>query len=195
MKLFVGTNNKGKMIEIAEGLQNCDVELIQPKDLNLDIDPDETGHTFTENAILKAQAFYSASEMPTIADDSGIMVDAIQDELGVHTRRWGAGAAASDQEWIEYFLNRMKNETNKAARFMCALAYIDSLGEVRVFEGTCEGVITNELEAEYLPGLPISACFKPNGYEAVFSALKVEQKNSTSHRGRAVNQLAQFLNK
>ena len=193
MQLLIGTNNEGKFIEISDVLTGLPVTLVRLSDLSLTGDPEEVGSTFEENALLKARFFRDLSGVPTIADDSGIVVEALEDELGIHTRRWGAGPTASDEEWIEYFLNRMKEEENKHAHFICTLAYIDENDTEHVFEGKCSGVITEKLEADYLPGLPISACFRPDGCDCVFSALKVEQKNSTSHRGKAAHQLRKHL--
>ena len=193
MRLLLGSNNEGKIIEIADVLKGLPIEIVTPKDLSIGDSPEESGSTFEENAIEKARFYFERGKLPTIADDSGIIVEALQDELGLHTRRWGAGPLASDEEWIEFFLKRMKNEKNKRARFVCALAYIDPLGVPSAFEGHCEGIITPTLEADYLPGLPISACFRPDGFESVFSALTIEQKNSTSHRGKAANLLRKHL--
>ncbi|MCA9370893.1 MAG: non-canonical purine NTP pyrophosphatase [Candidatus Peregrinibacteria bacterium] len=194
MQLLIGTNNKGKLIEISEVLSDLGLELLSPADLHITIDPEETGSTFAENALLKAKHFYEhGGTVPTIADDSGIIIDALDGELGIHTRRWGAGATASDHEWIDYFLQRMAQEENRKARFVCNLAYIDESGQEHLFEGVCEGIITPSLEADYLPGLPISACFRPNGFDCVYSAMTVEQKNAISHRGRAVQMLRQYL--
>ncbi|MDD4627824.1 MAG: non-canonical purine NTP pyrophosphatase [Candidatus Peribacteraceae bacterium] len=193
MELLLGSNNEGKIIEISEVLRDLPVNIITPKHLSILAAPKETGSTFEENAIEKALFYYEKSKLPTVADDSGIIVEAIADELGLHTRRWGAGPAASDEEWIEHFLERMRKEKNKRARFVCVLAYVDSLGVTYTFEGRCEGIITPTLEADYLPGLPISACFRPDGHSAVFSALTIDQKNSTSHRGKASQKFAKFL--
>jgi len=194
MKLLIGTNNTGKVTEIAECLRDTSIELITPKDLEKEIAaPPETGSSFAENAIQKARHYHVFTGLPTIADDSGIEVDALAGELGVHTRRWGAGPAASDEEWIAYFLKRMKEEENKRARFVCYLAHFDAGGNLHMFEGHEIGTITEDLEADYLPGLPISACFRPDGYDLVYSAMGIEQKNSTSHRGRALKQFRDFL--
>ncbi len=194
MRMLIGTHNRGKFIEISDALSGLGLQLLSPRDLNITADPEETGTTFAENAMLKVRHFHAhAGAVPTIADDSGIMIDALQGELGIHTRRWGAGPEASDREWIDHFLKRMETESNRRARFICNLAYIDLQGKTQLFEGMCEGIITRTLEAEYLPGLPISACFKPDGYEAVFSALTIEQKNSSSHRGKAVQTLRTFI--
>jgi XTP/dITP diphosphohydrolase len=194
MKLLIGTNNAGKVTEISECLCDVPLQLLAPKDLEMDLEPPpETGETFAENAAQKARYFHVHTGLPTIADDSGIEIDALKGELGVHTRRWGAGPEASDEEWIAHFLKRMKEEENKKARFVCHLAHFDADGTLHMFEGICDGEITEELEADYLPGLPISACFRPNGYDLVYSAMSIEQKNSTSHRGRALKEFRGFL--
>ncbi|TSC58116.1 MAG: dITP/XTP pyrophosphatase [Candidatus Peregrinibacteria bacterium Greene0416_19] len=193
MRLLLGTNNRGKVIEISEALASLPHAIVTPAHVGISESPKETASTFEENAILKAKFYFERAKIPTIADDSGIIVEALNDELGIHTRRWGAGPAASDEEWIAFFLERMKKERNKRAAFVCTIAYVDQDGGAHVFEGRCEGEITNTLEADYLPGLPISACFRPDGYDRVFSALTIDQKNSTSHRGRAVRQLRDHL--
>ncbi len=195
MKILLGTNNAGKIIEISDVLSGLPFELLTPKKIGLHSDVDEIGTTFEENALLKARHFSRLSKLPTLADDSGIIVEALRDELGVQTRRWGAGAAASDAEWIDHFLKRMKKERNKQATFICCLAFIDEHGSEYLFEGTCAGAITETLEADYLSGLPISACFKPDGHSVVYSAMSIEQKNSTSHRGKALKKVREFLQK
>lgn len=193
MQLLIGTNNPGKIIEISEVLKGLSIDITCPKHLKLTEAPPETGETFAANAEQKARFYFEHSQLPTVADDSGICVEALKDELGIHTRRWGAGPEASDAEWIAHFLRRMKEEKNKRAAFVCVLAYVDPLGATYTFEGRCEGIITPTLEADYLPGLPISACFKPDGHSRVFSALTIEQKNSTSHRGKATHALRRHL--
>lgn len=193
MKLLLGTNNKGKIIEMTEVLSELPIELLTPEELKLNADVDETGQTFQENSLIKARHFYQASKLPTLADDSGIVVDALRNELGVFTRRWGAGQTATDEEWIAHFLKRMLREKNKKARFVCCLSFIEQNGTEHVFEGFCDGVITEALEAVYLPGLPISACFNPDGFACVYSAMSIEQKNSTSHRGKAMKKVREFL--
>jgi len=195
MHILLGTNNEGKVIEIREALSGLEIILQTPEDLSITETPQETRNTFQENAAQKAQFFFDRTGIPTLADDSGIVIESLQDELGVHTRRWGAGPAASDEEWIAYFLKRMKEEQNKRASFLCHLAFIDKNGRLHAFEGRCDGMITDTLEADYLPGLPISACFKPEGYNKVFSALSLKEKNETSHRGRAIEAFRSFLGK
>jgi len=193
VQLLIGTNNAGKVIEISEALTGLELDIKTPRDLGIHSNPQESGETFKENAVSKAHHFHSLSGLPTVADDSGIIVEALKNELGIHTRRWGAGPLAGDEEWINYFLERMKREPNKRASFICSLAHIDESGELHLCEGECRGIITETLEAPYLPGLPISACFRPEGFDKVFSALTLEQKNSTSHRGKASLKLREHL--
>lgn len=193
MKLLIGTKNFGKIIEIAEALSDVDLEFLDPRSVGIEESPHETGTTFIENALQKARFYHDRSGLPTLADDSGIIVEALQKELGIHTRRWGAGPNANDREWIEFFLERMRNEKNKRARFVCVLAFVDEEGKEHLFEGVCDGVITETLEAGYLPELPISACFKPDGFDCVYSAMNIEQKNCTSHRGKALQSFGAFL--
>jgi len=193
MQLLIGTNNAGKIIEISEVLKGLPLHILSPKHLKIAGAAPETGETFEANALEKARFYFERTQLPTVADDSGIVVEALKDELGLHTRRWGAGPQATDSEWIAHFLERMKEEENKRAAFVCVLAYVDPLGATYTFEGRCEGIITPTLEADYLPGLPISACFRPEGHSRVFSALTVEQKNSTSHRGKAAHAFKKHL--
>jgi len=193
MHLLFGTSNKGKLIEIQGALTGLNLTIVSAKEQGIDIQPLETGETFAENAQQKARFYHEHAGLPTLADDSGIFVEALKDELGIHTRRWGAGPDVSDHAWISFFLERMRDEQNRNAQFICCLCYIDPHGIEHFFEGSCDGTITQELEADYLPGLPISACFKPNGFDRVYSALSVEEKNRISHRGRALQKFREYI--
>jgi XTP/dITP diphosphohydrolase len=195
VKLLIGTSNKGKVIEMREALAGLPLEIVTPIDMGITDSPTEEGETFAENAAQKARFYHQLSGLPTLADDSGILVEALQNELGIHTRRWGAGPDASDHHWISFFLDRMRTEENRRARFICNLCFIDQHGKEHLFEGSCDGIITDDLEADFLPGLPISACFKPDGHDNVYSALTIEEKNAISHRGRALTEFARFIQK
>lgn len=193
MHLLIATSNTGKIIEIKESLKGLKVTVKSPIDFGITESPHEHGETFEANALEKARFYYEKAKIPTLADDSGIIVEALEKELGVHTRRWGAGSTATDKEWIDFFLERMRHEKNKSAHFICCLALIDENGGETIFHGSCDGIITNDLEAGYLPGLPISACFRPDGYDSVYSAMSIDEKNAVSHRGRAVGALRAHL--
>ncbi len=192
MRLLIGSRNSGKITEITRALNDTNLCVISADDCDIEGDPEETGSTYEENARIKARFFHHASGLATLADDSGIIISALTDELGVHTRRWGAGPNASDEEWITYFLQRMEQEADRTAAFHCSLIYIDDAEEEHHFTWSCTGVITPTLEAEYLPGLPLSACFKPDGYDTVFSAMTNEEKAACSHRGGAVKRFTEW---
>ena len=122
MKILIATGNAGKLAEIQEFLGDIEgIEFVSLKDIDYQgEDCEETGKTFAENALQKAQFFSEQTGMVTLAEDSGIIVEALKGELGIKTRRWGAGANATDEEWLEVFLERMKNEENRNAQFFCA---------------------------------------------------------------------------
>lgn len=199
-KLLIATTNLGKFSEIKEVIGDLDFDLYHlHKDKFADILQDdhfeETGETFEENAEAKAAHYHELLGMPTIGEDSGIIVDALKGELGVKTRRWGAGAEASDEEWIAHFMKIMKDipEAERGARFVCCAAFIDGPAELVMFRGETEGIITHELEAPLRPGIPLSSCFKPIGCEKVYSSLSEQEKNRLSHRGKAFHELRKYL--
>jgi XTP/dITP diphosphohydrolase len=157
----------------------------------------EDGETFEENAKKKARYYYEKLGGRfefVLGEDSGIRIDALAGELGVKTRRWGAGEKASDQEWIEYFLKRMESipEKERGAEFICC-AYLITNGEEHFFRGETDGVITDKLEVPIVGGIPLSSCFRPDGFEVVYAALDVGEKNKISHRGKALAPLKKFL--
>lgn len=194
MKLLIATHNFGKYKEIASALEGLELEIVNLSDIGITKDIEETGATYEENAILKARFFAEITGLPTIADDSGITVEALQNELGVKTRRWGAGEKATDEEWLDFFLKRMKQENNKRAEFFTTIAFLKTPdAEPMIFRGACTGIITEKPEASYLKGIPLSAVFKPDGLNTVYSALTSEEKNQISHRGKAATQFRKHL--
>lgn len=193
MELFFGSTNKGKIQQIKEVFKDSSITIVTPLDVGITVQPEENGITYAENARAKAQCYFAHNGgMPTFADDSGLEVEAIQNELGVKTRRFGAGVNATDAEWIAYFLNRMQLEKNRTACFKCCICFIDSKGTETMFTGLCPGIITQTIEYEYLPGLPASSCFKPNGSSMVLSALEAKKLPYTSHRSQALKQFYDF---
>ncbi len=168
-----------------------------PREIGIDENAEEDGVTYEENAASKAKFYFSRAGFLTIAEDTGIVVDAIKGELGVRTRRWGAGENANDEEWINHFLNVMKDvpPNRRTARFICVAAAVapDCDAEVKYFRGEAEGIITKELEAPIRGGLPLSSCFRPTGFDKVYASLTPAEKNAISHRGKAMRQVRDFL--
>jgi XTP/dITP diphosphohydrolase len=194
--LFIGTSNKGKLHEILEVLHILPYKFVTPTDLGISTDAPEDFDTYAENALQKARFYQEKSGgLLTLAEDSGIVVDALQGELGVKTRRWGAGEKASDEEWIEVFLKRMESvdEDKRTATFLCTAVVLGSDGNPQVFVGETRGKITHELHAPIKSGIPISSCFIPDGFDQVYAALSVEQKNKVSHRGKAMHRVLDYL--
>lgn len=192
MNILIATKNPGKFTEIAQILIDIEAIFLSLDDLGITADFEETGQTFEENALGKARFYANLSGLPTLADDSGIFVKALSEELGLKTRRWGAGEQASDEEWLEYFMKRMREERDRRAKFVCAAAFVSS-NEERVCVGETHGELTEELEAPLYKGIPLSSVFKPEGCEKVYTALSVEEKNRLSHRGSAFSKLLIYL--
>jgi len=191
--LLIATSNQGKLNQMKEYLSGLDLIFLYLKDFDIKESPDENGKTFEENAVIKAKFYFAKTKIPVIAEDSGILVDAFPNELGVKTRRWGAGEKASDGEWIAYFLEKMKDfpKEKRAAKFQSCIALVGENLE-KIFHGECSGVITETLEAP-IKGIPLSSCFKPNGYDHVYSGLSLEKRMEVSHRGKAAKMLKGFL--
>ncbi len=180
---------------MLEVLGDLPYEFLKLDDLGIAGDCEENADSFEGNALLKAHYYREKSGLVTLAEDSGILVDALAGELGIKTRRWGAGEKANDQEWIEYFLKRMESvpQQQRGAKFVCCSALIDDQDGEHLFRGETPGFITQGLEAPIYEGLPLSACFKPTGFDKVYSALSVHEKNSVSHRGKAMKQIHDWL--
>ncbi len=179
---------------MADALGGLAVELVTPNLLGIAVHPEETGNTYAENALIKARAFHAASGgLPTVAEDAGIIVAALEGELGVHTRRWGLGPSVSDAEWIAHFLARMRGVTDRSAAFHSAIAFICEKGMEHTFDGCCKGDIALSLEAPFRPGLPFDGCFRPVGFPGVYGALSLAEKNVISHRGSALRKFRVYL--
>lgn len=192
-KILVATHNAGKFKELMEVLEELPFKFVSLNDEKITEDVEETGTTFEENAILKAEFFGQMTGLPTIADDSGIHVDALNGELGVKTRRWGAGAKASDQEWLDFFLKRMETEKNRRAEFVTNVAFYQPGEQTLTFQGECVGQILTQPQTEIELGIPLSSVFLPDGKEKVFSALNKTEKNEISHRGKAIKKCYDYL--
>ncbi|MEK7544966.1 MAG: non-canonical purine NTP pyrophosphatase [Patescibacteria group bacterium] len=192
MKILIGTTNPGKFKEIHEVLGD-EHELVMPQEVGIHEVPEETGGTYEENAIIKANFYHEKSgQMTTIAEDSGIELEAFPGELGYLTRRWGKGENATDEEWLAHFLEIIRKTENKNAVFRCTTAVIHK-GKTTIFIGECHGKILSEPQTAIPKGIPISSCFLPNGFEKVYAALTPTEKNTISHRGRAMMQVRDFL--
>jgi XTP/dITP diphosphohydrolase len=183
MDLFVATHNPGKKREYKELLSSLEVELRFPDDLDLHLDVREDGTTYAENARKKAEQYAKASGLLTMADDSGLEVDALDGAPGIHSARYAAG---SDADRVEALLEDLRGvpSEERTARFRCVLVIVSRAGDVYQFEGVCEGVITRQPRGEggfgYDPVFYLPQC------GCTMAELSRDEKNRVSHRARAV---------
>lgn len=191
-KIILASNNINKLKELKEKLKPFKINVISQKEAGYDIEIEETGTTFTENAVLKADSIYKISNLPVVADDSGLEIDALDGKPGVYSHRF-AGENATDNERIDKVLNLMKNvpEEKRTARFKTVLCYINDNGEKHIFEGKAEGKIGFEPRGNN--GFGYDPIFIYNG-KNTFAELTQEEKNKISHRGKATEQFIKFLN-
>jgi XTP/dITP diphosphohydrolase len=192
-KILIGTRNAGKFKGLMVGLKDLPFQFVSLADEKIEGDPVETGESYEANATLKSTFFAEQSGLVTLADDSGIVVEALKDELGVKTRRWGAGSKASDEEWLDFFLKRMAHEKNRKATFICVVALSRPEGQTKLFRGKTRGIILDKPPVPIEKGIPLSAVFLPDGWDRVYSALKGEEFLKVSHRGKAVSQCHDYL--
>jgi XTP/dITP diphosphohydrolase len=193
MKLLVATNNPGKVREYEELLAGLPVEITFPAQESLDMDVEETGETFAENARLKATAFAQASGLLTLADDSGLEVDALDGAPGVRSARY-AGPGASDADRYRKLLAALENvpQEQRSARFRCVIALAQPGGSLQTADGTCEGEIGFEPRGEY--GFGYDPVFVVEGYGGqTLAELLPDVKNRISHRARAAAAIQPLL--
>lgn len=185
VRLVLATTNKGKVAELRDILTGLDVELVDAATLDLP-DVEETGKTFAANAALKATASAMASGLPCVADDSGLVVDALDGEPGVRSARY-AGPQRDDQANLDLVLERLSPDANPAARFVCAAALALPDGTVEVVEATMEGAIVRPPRGEN--GFGYDPIFQPEGHAVTSAELSPADKHAISHRGKAFRAL------
>ena len=189
-KFVLATHNPGKLKEMAEILKKFHVEVVMPSDLGLDIDVEETGTTFAENAMLKAKAICAASGLPAIADDSGLCVDALNGAPGVYSARYG-GEGLDDTGRYRLLLSNLRGATTRAAHFASAIACAFPNGDELTAEGRCDGAIAFAPMGE--GGFGYDPVFLVPEMRKTFAQMTAEEKNSISHRGRAMEKFAEKL--
>ena len=193
-KLLLATNNAGKVKEFRSLLLGIPFELVTPQDLGIKTEVAETGTTYEENARLKACALAKESGLLSLADDSGLEVDALNGEPGVMSARY-AGNNASDTDRVKYLLSKIVDvpKEKRTARFRCVIAIARPDGPVEFCEGECKGLIAFEPCGKNGFGYDPIFCFPK--YGRTMAELPVEIKNRISHRGRAAQKARLFLGK
>lgn len=182
-KIMIATQNKGKQKEFAQLLSELDVELVFPPD---DMDVEETGETLEENAWLKAKAYAEKFDTIAVADDSGLLVDALDGRPGVYSKRYGA----TDEERNTKLLLEMEGKEERDAHFACVIC-VAGQGWEGCFEGKVYGSIAQTAQGTH--GFGYDPIFIPEGYQDTFAELGVEEKNKISHRAIALQQFREFV--
>ena len=192
MKVILASNNKHKLDEIKKILTPLGYDVVSQAEAGVDIDVEETGTTFEENAALKAQAVYDLTKTAVISDDSGLEVDYLNGAPGVYSHRY-AGENATDADRCAKLLSELNGvETAKrTARFVCVLCFIDDKGEKLVIRGTVEGIIGTEPKGEN--GFGYDPVFMYG--DRSFAELSSEEKNTVSHRADALRKFSEIINR
>ncbi len=189
MKLVFATNNQHKLEE-ARAILHDHVEIISLAELGCYDDIPETADTLQGNSLLKARYIYEHFGVDCFADDTGLEIRALNGEPGVYSARY-AGEPADSARNRAKVLEKMQGMTDRAARFCTVITLIID-GQEYFFEGEVQGTIATQESGE--GGFGYDSIFVPEGYTDTFAELSAEQKNSMSHRGRALTKLYEFLN-
>jgi XTP/dITP diphosphohydrolase len=191
-KLLLTTNNKGKMREYKQLLQELPFEMVSLAEQGITTEVQEVGGSLEENARLKATGIARESQLVVLADDSGLEVDALGGKPGPLSARY-AGAGASDKDRINYLLAKLKDVPweKRSARFRCVIAIATPDGKVELCSGECRGFITFEPRGE--EGFGYDPIFYFPELDKTMAELPLEVKNKVSHRGQAARQAIQVL--
>ena len=183
MRAVLASHNKKKMKEMREILAQLGVEVISQAEAGVDIEPEETGTTFEENARIKARAIMEATGLPAIADDSGLVVDALDGAPGVYSARYGGEGLDDDDRW-KLLLKNMEGKEDRACRFVCVICCALPDGAEVMSRGTVEGRVAFGPEGD--GGFGYDPIFYLPERGCTMACLPAEEKNAISHRGNAL---------
>lgn len=189
MELIFATHNDHKVKEVAQMLPSY-LTMKSLTDINFHDEIDETGKTFEENALLKAKTIFEKTNKNIFADDSGLVIDALDGAPGVYSARYAG--TGKDADNVAKALKELEGKTNRKAYFISIFCLILN-GKEYFFEGKVNGTISTEIRGE--DGFGYDPIFIPDGYSKSFAQMTAEEKNNISHRGLAVKKLSDFLTK
>ncbi len=191
-RLLISTNNKGKVLELRDLLHDLPAELVTPADIGLSLQVAEDGSTYAENARRKAVAFAQASGLISLADDSGLEVEALDGAPGLHSARYLATPGATDAQRRAYLLQNLQDKPRPwAARFRSTVAVAVPGGAVHAAEGICDGEIVPDERGT--GGFGYDRLFYLPGLGQTMAQLSLSSKNRVSHRARSVLALRPIL--
>ena len=190
MELIIATGNKGKVREYKDIFEPLGFQVFSQKEMNIDLDVEETGTTFEENALLKAKAVYDLTGKCVISDDSGLEVEALHGEPGIYSARYKG--LETEHERRLAVLEGLKDSENRRARFICCICLIDEAGVPHLFKGIWNGTIAEKEEGDEGFGYdPIFISEDSNGKTT--ASLPISFKETFSHRTKAVKALTDYL--
>lgn len=192
-RLLVATNNPGKLKEYREIFEELPLTITSPQEEGISILVEECGRSYAENAILKARAYARASGLLTLADDSGLEVEALGGTPGIFSSRYGG--KATDEDRYRLLLEKMKDipQEKRQARFVCFAALATPQGEVEIAEGSCQGIIAFAPRGKH--GFGYDPVFYLPEQGCTLAELEPEVKNRISHRARAAMKIKEVLGK
>ena len=193
MKFVLASHNRGKLREMQQLLAPLGAEVVLPADLGIIGEAEETGRSFAENSMIKARAVFDACGLATIADDSGLMVDALDGAPGVYSARFGAPACKTDADRNALLLRKLElvPDPERGAQFVCAVTCILPDGTVLTAQGICRGEILRANRGDN--GFGYDPLFYVPQEGLSFAELPAERKNQISHRARAFAELKEKL--
>ena len=191
MKMILASNNKKKLVEMQTLLSELGIDVVSQRDAGCDFEVDETGETFEENAYLKASAVTAATGEIAIADDSGLMVDALDGAPGVYSARFTGNHEDTDEQRYLYLLEKLQGEENRAAKFVSSICCTFPNGDILRARGECHGTIAHAPSGS--GGFGYDPVFVPENYEQTMAELGAEVKNRHAHRGRAIRAFQEEL--
>lgn len=193
MKLVLASNNAHKLEELRAILGTLGMDVVSQREAGVFAEPVEDGKTFEENSYIKAKTIMDACGLPTVADDSGLMVDALNGEPGIYSARFGGEVNKTDKDRLMYLLSRMENveDEKRTAKFVSVITMLTPDGKKIVARGECPGRILRAPAGEngfgYDPVFYVPEC------GCTFAQLGKEQKNAISHRARALSAFAEIV--
>jgi len=190
MKMVLASKNAHKLGEMRAILGELGVEVVLESDVGLDVDVEETGTTFEENAALKAKAVMEAGGLPAIADDSGLCVTSLGGGPGIYSARYG-GEGLSDKQRYELVLDGLKGQVDRSAKFVSVIACAFPNGDLLTCRGECPGVIAHAPRGE--DGFGYDPVFFVPEKKKTFAQMAPEEKNAISHRGVALRKFSGIL--